>query len=297
MSNKEVFFSIVIPTYNRAGYIGKTIRSLLATSYSSFEIIVVDDGSTDNTEAMVLGENDKHVRYYRKNNGERGAARNYGARLANGVYVNFFDSDDVAYSNHLNEAFKAVQGLGHPEVFHLGYDVKDDEGMLIRRVDDLPSTVNDRLIDGNHLSCNGVFLRKDICAQFPFNEDRVLSASEDYELWLRLASRFPFHGVREVTSTVVNHEARSVLRINAESFIARIRCLQENLGRDAMFVQRYGQRWKVLQAHLYVYMALHLAMANYPKGMSIKYLVRALLLNPWVFFTRGFLGALKNTMV
>ncbi len=104
----NLFFSVVIPTYNRASFVGKTIQSLLAQTYSHFEIIVVDDGSTDDTEAVVRGIRSDKLTYHKKKNGERAAARNTGARLAKGDYVNFFDSDDLAYPVHLHTALDLI---------------------------------------------------------------------------------------------------------------------------------------------------------------------------------------------
>ena len=172
----DPFISLVVPTYNRAGYIVKTLATLLAQDYDAYEIIVVDDGSTDNTEAAVAAIGNSRIRYHKKQNAERGAARNYGARLATGQYVNFFDSDDLAYPNHLREAAKVIAALGNPEIFHLGYDIKDADGNLERTVGSLPSSVNAVLIDGNHLSCNGVFVSRDIFLALPFSENRSLSA-------------------------------------------------------------------------------------------------------------------------
>jgi glycosyltransferase involved in cell wall biosynthesis len=292
-----MFISIVIPTYNRAPYLHKTISSLLNQTYLQYEIIVVDDGSTDNTEDIMRTISDTRVKYFKKENAERAAARNYGMRKAVGEYVNFFDSDDVAYSNHLMEACNAIENLKNPEVFHLGYDIKDAEGGMISEKQKWPLTINDQLINGNHLSCNGIFIRKDIAEKFPFNENRLLSASEDYELWLRLASRFPFHCISVMTSTVVNHEFRSVLQINAEKFVARIELLQQALEKDDMVMQHYGRQWNLFKSYLSIYMALHLAMARYPKSASLRHLRSAVLLRPRIFFTRRFLAALKNIWI
>ena len=95
----NIFFSIVIPTYNRAKFIDKAIASLLNQKYEDFEVIVVDDGSTDNTEEVVKSFNNNKVKYYKKENQERGAARNYGAKLAKGEYINFFDSGPIGDAN------------------------------------------------------------------------------------------------------------------------------------------------------------------------------------------------------
>lgn len=90
----ELFLSIVVPTYNRADLLKVTLQSLLVQSYPYFEILVVDDGGSDHTEEMILELNDPRITYYWKENAERGAARNYGAKLAKGGYLNFFDRSE-----------------------------------------------------------------------------------------------------------------------------------------------------------------------------------------------------------
>src|SRR5688572_6318319 len=97
------FISVIIPCYNRASMIGKTIRSLQQQDYNDYEILVIDDGSTDNTEQVINEIADARTSYFKKLNEERAAARNYGAGLAKGSYLNFFDSDDLALPNHLSE--------------------------------------------------------------------------------------------------------------------------------------------------------------------------------------------------
>ena len=102
MQENNPFFSVVVPTYNRGDLITKTLRSLQVQDYDNYEIIVVDDGSTDHTEEIVKGVLDHRTTYVKKANAERAAARNFGARRAKGAYVNFFDSDDLALPNHLS---------------------------------------------------------------------------------------------------------------------------------------------------------------------------------------------------
>ena len=87
--------SVVIPTYNRAHIIKRSIMSVLSQTYGNIEIIVIDDGSTDNTEEVVLGINDDRIRYYKKENGGSSSARNMGISLAKGSYIAFQDSDDI----------------------------------------------------------------------------------------------------------------------------------------------------------------------------------------------------------
>lgn len=89
--------SVVIPTYNRAALVPAAINSVVAQTYKKFEIIVVDDGSTDETQAVIQREfgGDSRIRYFKKENGGVSSARNYGLRQSRGEYVAFLDSDDV----------------------------------------------------------------------------------------------------------------------------------------------------------------------------------------------------------
>lgn len=290
---KEILFSIVIPTYNRADFIAKTINSVLQQSYPNFEIIVVDDGSKDSTGAIVQRIDDKRVNYYLKENGERGAARNYGAKIAKGDYINFFDSDDLLYPNHLATALEMAKENNEPEVFHLGYDIRDVNSTIARKVN-LPNDLNQGLLSGNCLSCNGVFVRKDVTQEYSFHEDRNLAASEDYLLWLRLAARFNIFSSQKITSTIIEHENRSVLSMtNASKLVNRKELMLKFLFEDKTFMQKHGEYRRRLISDAYSYVALHLAMTKKNKKTSSRYLWKSILANPYFIGTRRFLATVK----
>ena len=96
-----MLFSVVIPSYNRASLIRRSIDSVLSQSVTDFEIIIVDDGSTDNTEEVIKTIGDPRVVYLKQENKGATAARNNGVRHAKGDYVSFLDSDDVWYPTTL----------------------------------------------------------------------------------------------------------------------------------------------------------------------------------------------------
>lgn len=104
------FFSVVIPVYNRAGPLGNALRSVLAQSCRDFEIVVVDDGSTDNPKQTVDRFSDPRIRYVRQDNRGGGAARNAGIDNARGRFIAFLDSDDEFLPNHLETMKRLLDG-------------------------------------------------------------------------------------------------------------------------------------------------------------------------------------------
>ncbi|MEJ2005685.1 MAG: glycosyltransferase [Cyclobacteriaceae bacterium] len=202
------FFSIIIPTYNRASVLPDAIRSVLDQKYSNFELIIVDDGSTDETEEVIASFRDKRIRYIQKINEERSIARNTGIYHASGSYVSFLDSDDFLYDNHFSEAYKFISQTDRPEVFHLNFE-RVYGSKKPNMAESLPHVVNDVVLDDNRLSCNGVFIRRDIANKIKFIHHRRATYTEDTELWIRLSSRYVFHHRPVITSVIQMHDRRS----------------------------------------------------------------------------------------
>ena len=290
MSN--ILFSIIIPTYNRANLIGKTIASILKQTYTNFEIIVVDDGSSDNTEEVIGAIKDDRLTYYKKENAERGAARNYGAYLAKGDYINFFDSDDIAYQNHLQTALQVIKTNNQPEVFALHYEIKNTSNKIIR-TGTIFKNINQQIIDGNLLSCNGVFVKKEIALKHPFSELRELSASEDYLLWLQLAANYSFFHSNIKTSVIIEHDMRSVLSIKKDGLIKRKELMLKIALEDKDINKSFFNQINRLKTNTYSYISLHLAMANYKKD-SFNYLIKSIKTSPSLIFKKRFFAIIKN---
>lgn len=289
------FFSIVIPTYNRANLIETTIKSLLNQSYTNFEIIVVDDGSTDNTVEIVNKIVSAKISFYKIKNSERGFARNFGAKKAKGNYINFFDSDDIALENHLEIANQMVLKYNNPEIFHLNYVVRNVKTGAEKKKQWNEETVNNNLWKGNSLSCNGVFIKKEVSLQFPFNESRELSVSEDWELWLRLSARFNIYLSPIITSVIIDHDERSVMNYNEIKLLARKNALLKGLENDVVFMNKYCGLLKKIDAHMYSYISLH-AILSGKKSKGLKYLLHALKLNPMELFSIRFLAICKHLL-
>ena len=290
-----IFFSIIVPSYNRATLITKTLYTLLEQTYRNYEIIVVDDGSTDNTEEVIRNMADTRILYFKKENGERAAARNFGAEKASGDYVNFFDSDDLAMPFHLSKAMAIIQGKHMPEWFFLAYGVAASGGKMISRSHIFTGeTINHMLAKGNMIGCNGVFVRRDIFLKNSFNPDRILAASEDYELWCRLAARFPLYYSNKITSLLVEHDMRSVNQMTGYPLITRIHSLINYLKNDREVVSFFGKDFHMIVMHLNAYIALHLSDRAAHKFKSIQYLLKGFAISPALVTKRIFYASVRN---
>lgn len=287
--------TIVVPTFNRAHLIGPTLKSLQNQHSLNYEIIVIDDGSTDHTEEVVAPFLNHYTRYIKKENAERAAARNYGAKLANGKYINFFDSDDLAFSNHTAEAARLIEFHHDPEWFHLAFEWSTPSGQILKRVNKFHGQeLNHQMAFGNMLSCNGVFVRRDILLTNRFNEDRVLSGSEDYELWMRLSARFPLFYSNVITTQLVDHEQRSVRLINGQRLIDRLEQLIHYLEQDIAVLSYFHSSFRHTRMDSWSYVALHLSSHKSTKLKSLYFLYRAFRQSSKLLMTKRFYATIKN---
>ena len=289
-------FSIVVPCYNRADIVRETVLTILKQECPDFELILVDDGSRDNTGEVLAQIIDSRVRYFYKENGERGAARNYGAQQARGKYINFFDSDDEMYPNHLRVVKEFVDQNGEVEVVHTGYERLDEQDRVISEVYEFAESTNEVLLLDNPLACNTVFVRRDIALANPFEEDRRLASAEDWELWLRLASKYPFHSIRQKTFCLREHDGRSLNTINPESVRVRDELFGQMVSRNPDFVRRYPNQLPKFIADRYTFITLTMALSKKDHLQTVRYLLKAVQQDPTVLWRRRFLASVKHLL-
>ena len=289
------FFSIIIPTYNRASIITKTLHSFTNQTYKNFEIIVVDDGGADQTREVITQIGDSRIKYYWKENGERGAARNYGANLAEGEWLNFFDSDDIAYSNHLSEAFQVIKANRSINLFCFGQEIKDERGVVLHRTEPSSLTGTQRMLKNSFVNPNSIFLRKKAWAEIKYNEDRAVTVSEDWLFHLQLLARQDLICFADtVTNYLVQHTGRSMVEATGMSTLKRVRSLIAYLKRDTLFMKRFGNHFNAIKAEVYSLAALNFALEK-NRGKALQVLFKALVSSPRYFFTRRCLAVLKYT--
>ena len=186
--------SVVIPTHNLAGLVKEAIQSVLDQTYQDFEIIVVDDGSTDDTRAVIATIGDPRLQYiYQENRGLAGA-RNTGIALARGEYIAFLDADDVFLPNKLMDQTSVLDSQPDLGLVAGGYVFTDEAGQPVaeqRHWQDSPQLDVKTWLYGCPFIVNAVLVRREWLSRVG-GFDPALRRVEDRDLWLRLA----YHGCR-----------------------------------------------------------------------------------------------------
>jgi glycosyltransferase involved in cell wall biosynthesis len=186
--------SVVMPAKNAAAYIGEAIESVFAQGGDVGELIIVDDGSTDDTVSLVRGLSDSRIRMVA--NGATGvsAARNLGARLAGGPWLMFLDADDRLRPGAVSTLLIAAKAAQHAIVVYGDYDRIDSKGSPIGRRGRLkrrskPSgRVLERLAAGNFIVNGGIMIIRSDAFNSAGGFDESLKYCEDWHCWCRLAA-------------------------------------------------------------------------------------------------------------
>jgi glycosyltransferase involved in cell wall biosynthesis len=217
------FFSIIIPTYNRAYLLSKAIESVIGQTFTNWELLIIDDGSTDNTNELVKSFTDSRIRYIWQENQERSAARNNGIKQAKGDYICFLDSDDYFLQNHLEVFYADIENKKFPvAMFYIQPAI----------IQTRPYNVFERILK-SMITSQESCIHKEIFSKYQYNIE--LHISEDLELWMRIALDYPVYHIENKTIIIVNHDQRTVSFNNNNSF------------KNGLKVFRYifkDERWK-----------------------------------------------------
>lgn len=198
-------FSVIIPLYNKELYISKTLNSVLCQNFTDFEIIIVNDGSTDNSEKSVLDINDSRIKYYFKNNEGVSATRNFGIKKAKGKYIAFLDADDYWYPDHLKEILNLISIKPHLSVFTSLLEVQTKNNIYsakysisnLETYNEIPFFTSSfsRVI----LSGSTTVIKTDVVENIGyFNTD--FDNGEDTDYWIRIGLKYNIGLVNKITA-------------------------------------------------------------------------------------------------
>lgn len=224
--NATPLVSVVVPTYNRADLLRLTIESVLGQTYPAVELIVVDDGSSDGTPAL-LDEYAGRLTAIRQQNQGGAAAANRGFEASSGELVTFLDHDDLMYPDKLARQVQAMQAMPDVAVCNCRFDTIDEHGKRIRSAKPLPdSDVVQHLLEYNFIWSGGPLIRRETLLRVGLHDEANWCA--DWDMWLRIAlAGDRFHCVQSVLG------AYRVVTTSQMSNVARVEQHCERLLRNA----------------------------------------------------------------
>lgn len=280
-------FSIIVPTFNRGYMILPTLESLFNQTFKDFEIIVVDDCSTDNTEEVLQPYIDDNKLNYIKHerNKERAHARNTGLKKAQGQYITFLDSDDFMYSTCLEEANNYIKSNNSVRIFHCLYELVDENQNRIRKFNFPPiKKARNSILKGNYLACMGVFLHRDIYQKYRFDTAPLLTGSEDHEYWIRILADYPKLGrINKVLCGLQEHPNRTMNQHKLKNSIERKTYMLEKFNSHVELRSKYPRQGAIFQSYCMTFIASASLDAG-SKSNAWKYLLKALIKDTRIIF-------------
>lgn len=284
--------SVVIPAYNSAGYLRQSIESALAQTRRPLEVIVIDDGSTDDTREVARAY---PVRYVYQSNRDRAVARNHGARLATGRLIAFLDADDVWLREHLALSVAALEREPSAPLSASDYLLVDAS---LRPIGQATKTSREQSLESllveNSIATSAVVVRAGAFRAVG-GFDESLEGSEDWELWLRLTALAPAVRVEAVTMLYRVHPASASSRA--------LDALPERLFRacDRIYASSWlPPRLVRLRRRTYAWSALLVAVnyaLNRRRGHALRWLARAVGSHPAVLGDRRWLATALRTLL
>jgi glycosyltransferase involved in cell wall biosynthesis len=189
----------VIPAYNAMSYLPETLNSVLQQTFTDFEVLVVNDGSTDSIVSWASSLDDPRVRLISQENQGLPGARNTGIAQAQGEYIAFLDADDLWEPTKLEKQIQCFQENPEAGVVYTWTLLIDEAGKPIGRIfaSEAEGNVWQQLLETDVISNGSCALVRRDCFDKVGNFDRTLTSAEDLDMWLRIAAHYPFAVVKE----------------------------------------------------------------------------------------------------
>lgn len=292
----KALVSIIIPAYNAEAYLGQALASVLIQSESCFEVLVVNDGSTDGTDALAtaFSERDSRIRLLTKTNGGVSSARNLGLSESTGTYIAFLDADDVWLENHLESSLEAINSsdvvVSYPQWV-------DDKGELIGPYPYGPnesevSAFPVSLANHNFINPSWLFMRRTVFEKIGgFDEDPEIQHAEDWDYALRMVKanfQFVFSGAKTVMYR--RHENAATTKMEQMARVC-LKCIDKHYNSVSSEMKK-----EFVNARAWQFRKLSRVLRVKGDFKSINYAFKALLENPIkISFWKNLIGSFLIT--
>ena len=273
MKKENPLISVIIPTYNREHFLKDAIESVLSQTYNNLELIIVDDGSVDNTQQLVQKFTDKRINYIRQEHKGASTARNRGIQEVKGEYIAFLDSDDIWLPKKIEKQLKIFrESKLSPGIVYAGVQYIDSHSnrKKQRKLSNYRGKILRQLLRKNIAGIGSTILVKRECFKKCGLFDESLSSRVDLDMLIRICQHFTADFVPEVLCSIRVHDKRITADI-----AGKIK------SREILFkkIYPYLKQYSILLAkYLYETGELYLKIDNTKKAK--EYIVRSLKVFP-----------------
>lgn len=283
--------SVIMPTYNHGSFLRKALDSVRAQTLVDWEVIVVNNFSTDDTKEIVVSYGDPRIRLISfRNFGVIGSSRNRGLMLARSPFVAFLDSDDFWYPRKLEICLKKI-ALGYDLVCHSEiWAGPGDRRRVVHYGPEKKATYEKLLLEGNCISTSAVVAKREWLERVEgFSEQREFVTAEDYALWLKLAKQGARIGfMRQVLGEYLIHEGghSAAVKRNMQAVMAVV---------DSFGAEVNPSEFRLRRRKAIVWYSAARGFQHHGENKKAwEYLVRAISLYPWEL--RFYFGILRHWM-
>lgn len=215
------FFSIIIPLYNKENHIEQTLKSVMSQTFNDFEIVIINDGSTDNSVLKVKQFEDDRIKLFSKENGGASSARNLGLEKASGSLIAFLDADDIWEDNHLSELHRLTVDFPECGLYASRYNTVFDNNIVytpsFKNIDQgYRGIVSDYFESSMYFpiaTSSSIAVRKEVFKQVG-NFKLYISSGQDTDMWIRVALNFKAAISNKVTATYLQFIKNSLSKTN-----------------------------------------------------------------------------------
>jgi glycosyltransferase involved in cell wall biosynthesis len=283
MTTKKPLISVIIPTYNRGSLLPRSIKSVLKQTYKNFELIIVDDGSTDYTKKIVEKylKEDQRIKYiYQENSGGPPKPKNTGIKASKGEYIAFLDSDDEWFSDKLKKQIE----------FYIKNDINKNVGLVGcgaisinnktggKRIIKLPRLLKIKspktLGRPIPYSCSSIMIKKSIFKEIGLFDEKI-KIGDDYEFYIRISRKYEFKFVQEPLFNYYIHEdniSEPNNLINEDKINERIEIIKKHRNIFSKYPKVYSDEFKKIGT-------FHILNKDYKQAR--KYFIKSIKINPF----------------
>lgn len=224
MANTRPLVTVIVPSYNAGSDLKVAIESIIYQNYKELEILVVDDGSTDNSTDFILELNDSRIRLIKQNNGGKSVAMNRAIWEAKGKYMMLQDADDISYPNRVSELISEMELFPQVGMVFSGYDLLINDRVIAPTFSKLEEGQCKQLIDQFKMPGHDptIMVRMDVATEFQYDPDFRIGQGLDFVL--RVGERYPLRrvGACLYTYRIVGNSATRKSVAKRSQFINRV---------------------------------------------------------------------------